>query len=1439
MKKSKYMIASIMVVGMCETSLSWFERDAIPLFLSASDSKRESFARVVNRSEHKTDIRITAIDDAGTNYGPLTYNINGNSVLHVNSRDLEERLIEEFGEHQPEGDWRLVIHSLSKHIESQSYIRTTDGFVTSMHDVCDNYWSGQGLFVFFFNPASNAAQRSRLRLTNPHDSDMEAIITGLDDEGKSPGTKVRLVVPAGASKSITAEELEAGAEGLEGALGNGNGKWRLWVQSEKRLYVMSLLENPTGHLTNLSTSASGRDTYFPMMLAKEVGQQGFVRIINYDDVEKTASLTVVDEHGRKFPPLELEIASNSAFHLNSDDLKKMLNSDGAEVGNWYLYIDGGFRARTYVRTEDGFVTDVSYVSPKYVWNRENAQYQGEGPSYIYIPFVNPGSNSNQRSLVRFANADHEDVKIAIVGVDDEGNSPGEPVRMTIPARSSRTFSALELEQGSDLFDGRIGDGAGKWRLFIIADELRERRLGVGSLLESPTGHITNLVTRGNAVSRSNVVLQPPVIRGPNLKRAILHVLGKEPSHVLTWLDLAGLESLDLSGLDCYTDHDRAHPNRECNNGSWGRWPKSDINGRGRISDLYGVHFAYNLESLNLRHNVIEDIAPIAYIASSSFRELDLGFNLIGDLSPLAGVSTLERLDLRGNFRGVRTVLSPGSPARRERFDGLEDLSSLSELVNLTSLDLGLNDIADLGPLSGLVNLTSLELKSNHIWDLGPLSGLVNLTSLELAVNHISDLGPLSGLVNLNSLVLQSNAISDLEPLFGLVGLTRLELSRNRISNLEPLSDLVNLTSLMLTSNNISDLGPLSGLVNLEHLDFGSNDISDLRPLSGMVNLTALIVDSSDFSDPEPLRNLVGLTSLVLRGTAVSDIAPLGNLAELRVLDLSETVVSDITPISDLSKLYRLDLSRTAVSDISPLASHARMQHLAVAGNGVTDLTPVGNMLHLITLDVHDNQITDIGPLSELEWIRELNLAENRIRSLSALEKVARLSDLDIRSNYVSDLSPLVSLTKLASLDLGANDIRDLAPLAANSGFGYGDQIRLRLNPMFDAVAYDTHIPDLTGRGVMVDYHAPDGDEFPVSRLSRVFGDNLLVMDQYDESEFSEFDGLLDLVGVGRSGLLDDYTREVYTAFEDSFDFLVFVLDGSYEWYEPNPVLGETAYTTLGPTGSHVFVKNETRGIGLKEFYENDYGSASRLRGVIVLAGYKWLNSHAMLHLLMRSWANHFDLEVGAGAEGYWGISNANGILGGFDQDSFVDLGGGLYQTGSFSTHYGMEMYGSLELYLSGHLQRTEVPDLWVFPDGRKVDYGIIESRGGIKKYTISDVVARYGERVPAYVDAQRNWRAAIVVFPPWDNEDEYLQELSDAAVSFSYGGGDDNDDVYNFFEATGGRGTITFDGLGEWRKQTDSAPRGLPHSVGDPPWIVLEEFCTKRWCQLALGEPWH
>ena len=227
----------------------------IALFPSAADELgRQGFARVINHSESEGEVHIDAYDDDGDHYGPLTLAIGGKETKHFNSGDLEEGdakkgLPEGVG--SGEGDWRLELSS-TLDIEVLSYIRTSDGFLTSMHDMVPRTEAGHRVPIF--NPGKNSNQVSRLRLINPGSEPAEVRIEGIDEKGRSPGEAVVFMLEGGASRTLSAKDLESGEGVSSGALGTGEGKWQLVVNSDEPIEVLNTLSTPTGHLTNLSTA---------------------------------------------------------------------------------------------------------------------------------------------------------------------------------------------------------------------------------------------------------------------------------------------------------------------------------------------------------------------------------------------------------------------------------------------------------------------------------------------------------------------------------------------------------------------------------------------------------------------------------------------------------------------------------------------------------------------------------------------------------------------------------------------------------------------------------------------------------------------------------------------------------------------------------------------------------------------------------------------------------------------------------------------------------------------------------------------------------------------------------------------------------------------------------------------------------------------------------
>ena len=231
----------------------------VPLFPPASDTLgRQGFVRVINRSDTAGEVRIEAFDETEWAYEALTLTLEAGETRHFNSNDLElgnaaKGLTGSTG--AGDGDWRLELTS-ELDLEVLSYVRTVggQGYVTPMHDTAAREAEGlMRYYVPIFHAAEYEAQESRLHLFNPGEAEARVGIDGLDDAGAAASEgDVSLVLQPGATRVITAAELESGGDGLDGRFGAGEGRWRLYVSSDGALQVMSLGYSKDGFLANLS-----------------------------------------------------------------------------------------------------------------------------------------------------------------------------------------------------------------------------------------------------------------------------------------------------------------------------------------------------------------------------------------------------------------------------------------------------------------------------------------------------------------------------------------------------------------------------------------------------------------------------------------------------------------------------------------------------------------------------------------------------------------------------------------------------------------------------------------------------------------------------------------------------------------------------------------------------------------------------------------------------------------------------------------------------------------------------------------------------------------------------------------------------------------------------------------------------------------------------------
>ena len=459
--------------------------EAVPYF-PADGAGRAGFVRVINRSDAAGEVFIEAVDDAGVRAAPVRLTLGARQAVHFNSTDLENGNAAkglDGGIGPPTaGNWRLALIS-PLDIEVLSYVRTEDGFVTAMHDVVAD------AVLPTFNPGSNQNQRSILRVVNTEAERAKWTTGGYDDRGYWYPMAGSIEVRPGTALTLSAAALE-NTHGL----GDGQGKWRLRVRGFP-WFAMSLLESPTGHLTNLSTAPDhsvplpdgGRLHRLPLFPAASAARVGFARVVNRSDVPGQVVIEAVDDNGTRFGPVSLELRPRQTVHFNSRDLeggnaaKGLSGGVGIGEGDWRLELGSSLdlQVLSYIRTADGFLTSMHDLAPR------------AADGSLWIPFFNPGRNTDQVSSLRLMNRGDGVAEVTVTGVDDAGDPSSDAVRMTIPAGAARTFTAAELEAGGAAgLSGSLGEGKGKWRLRVATSD----EVDAMSLLSLPTGHTTNLST---------------------------------------------------------------------------------------------------------------------------------------------------------------------------------------------------------------------------------------------------------------------------------------------------------------------------------------------------------------------------------------------------------------------------------------------------------------------------------------------------------------------------------------------------------------------------------------------------------------------------------------------------------------------------------------------------------------------------------------------------------------------------------------------------------------------------------------------------------------------------------------------------------------------------------------------------------------------------------
>ncbi|MDZ4377856.1 MAG: ice-binding family protein, partial [Xanthomonadaceae bacterium] len=472
----------------------------------AENPNQQTFLRIVNPNADANVVTIVGHDDSG-NAGldaQMTLALPAQSTVQLNAGDLElgnpaKGLNGRLGDGV--GKWQLKLSS-PQEIVVMSLIRTPDGFLTSVSETAPRSGSGKHALVIA-NPVDNQIQQSFIRIVNPTAASGDVFVSAIDDAGiPAAGGELQFVLGPFESLNFNSLDYTLGnlGKGLIGALGEGIGKWHFSVRSSLELGVMSLIRTPDGFVTNLSHAAprASLDANSDRLLlrvnpAASANQQSVIRLINHLATPATVVLSGIDDNGvRANDTVFLTLPPNAATQLLASDLESgnpaagifsNFGAFGTGTGHWQVTVsqsdDSNVDAQSLMRVPGGFLTNLS------------GSVEQTSPLQATVWIVNPGSNTDQRSVLRIVNRSDSDGAVLIEAIDDAGaDAPGGSLALALAPRAAVELTAQDLEQGNagKGLVGALGDGSGKWRIALSADVSIQAQ----SLLTTPSGFLTDL-----------------------------------------------------------------------------------------------------------------------------------------------------------------------------------------------------------------------------------------------------------------------------------------------------------------------------------------------------------------------------------------------------------------------------------------------------------------------------------------------------------------------------------------------------------------------------------------------------------------------------------------------------------------------------------------------------------------------------------------------------------------------------------------------------------------------------------------------------------------------------------------------------------------------------------------------------------------------------------
>jgi len=411
--------------------------------------------------------------------------------------------------------------------------------------------------------------------------------------------------------------------------------------------------------------------------------------------------------------------------------------------------------------------------------------------------------------------------------------------------------------------------------------------------------------------------------------------------------------------------------------------------------------------------------------------------MLYDSIPLSSVGMISEAD----FVAAYPALDPatGTTELRDKVfkNDMAELDAKLKLVTQKQrIDLsGISEIISVEPITELSDLTWLDISGTSVNDISPLRNANKLKTLRANNTLIEDLSALKYCLTLEELEVANTTLDDLSVLAHLPNLQKINLSGTQVSRVNGLKNCPNLISLNLGGTRIPNIGVVQDLPLLKNLDISNTAVRDLTPVRELKDLQSLNISGSAITNLQVLNELENLRELYCSNTSISDLSPLKNHRRLSKVycDQSKVGVAEASAFTkdnpftlviydtealrnwwdELPMYWKAVFSKQIQLDSNPTTEQLHqiinMQELDLSGNTfMQSLMPVSRLTNLRSLDISNTEISFLQPIQGLANLESLNISHTYINTIDPLKEMTNLRMLDISNTPVADLTPLVN-----------------------------------------------------------------------------------------------------------------------------------------------------------------------------------------------------------------------------------------------------------------------------------------------------------------------------------------------------------------------------------------------------------------------------------------------